>query len=348
MHGGLEALVGRVRAGIAAMDLAAQLGVAPTARAALWLARGGGRRLEELPVAVLDAEEETLEFLRSIGISTVGELLQLPRGGLARRCGVRLLEDLDRAFGSAPEPRSFFSPPPRFAAKLELPAAAAHAEGLLFAARRLLVQLEGLLAARQAGIRRFTLALLHRNAAPTVLEVGCASPARETGRLARLLGERLARLALARPVEAIGIEAGEFEPLHESTAGFFGDARAEAESWAQLVERLQARLGGEAIHGFGVHPDHRPERAWRRADAGSRVPAACDDLGPRPLWLVEPPRRLAEAGFELLAGPERIESGWWDGGDIARDYFVARASGTALLWVFRERGGGWFLHGIFA
>jgi protein ImuB len=62
----------------------------------------------------------------------------------------------------------------------------------------------------------------------------------------------------------------------------------------------------------------------------------------------------------LLAGPERIESGWWDGGEIARDYFIARTGDQALVWVFRERpslqsasgpparGGGWYLHGLFA
>ena len=78
--------------------------------------------------------------------------------------------------------------------------------------------------------------------------------------------------------------------------------------------------------------------------------------GPRPLWLVEPPRALEERGgvpqqngpLVMLAGPERIESGWWDGAEIKRDYFIARSTNTALLWIYREPGGGWYLHGIFA
>ena len=348
LAGGLEPLAARLRADIAAMGLAAQLAVAPTARAALWLARdGGGRTLEDLPLAVLDADAESLEFLRGIGISTLGGLLSLPREGLARRCGRRLLDDLDRALGKAPEPRAFFSPPPRFAAQIELPAEVTHAEGVLFAARRLLVQLEGLLAARQAGVRRFTLALLHRNAAPTAVEVDLPSAAREAGRLGRLLGERLAVLGLARPVEAVRIEARDFEPMHACTGGLSGNARAEAEGWARLVERLRVRLGDEAVYGLAFHPDHRPERAWRRVDADADAPAAPGDLGPRPLWLVEPPRRLGETGFELLAGPERIESGWWDGGDAKRDYFIARFEDSSLAWIYREAGE-WFLHGLFA
>jgi protein ImuB len=66
------------------------------------------------------------------------------------------------------------------------------------------------------------------------------------------------------------------------------------------------------------------------------------------LWLVEPPRRLAEGEFSLLAGPERIESGWWDGAEARRDYFIARTGKASLAWIYREREGGWFLHGYFA
>lgn len=52
----------------------------------------------------------------------------------------------------------------------------------------------------------------------------------------------------------------------------------------------------------------------------------------------------------LLAGPERIESGWWDGGDCARDYYLGTGPQHELLWLFHDRRqpGGWFLHGLFA
>jgi protein ImuB len=59
------------------------------------------------------------------------------------------------------------------------------------------------------------------------------------------------------------------------------------------------------------------------------------------------PRKLEEGQFELLAGPERIESGWWDGDEAGRDYFVARFKNAAVAWIYRETGE-WFLHGLFA
>ena len=51
----------------------------------------------------------------------------------------------------------------------------------------------------------------------------------------------------------------------------------------------------------------------------------------------------------LEQGPERIESGWWDGKGIARDYYIVRRTGGARLWVFQERRTRcWYLHGVFA
>jgi protein ImuB len=55
----------------------------------------------------------------------------------------------------------------------------------------------------------------------------------------------------------------------------------------------------------------------------------------------------------LKDGPERIESGWWDGRDIKRDYFVARTPLGETVWIYRDHrygadDGEWFLHGLFA
>jgi protein ImuB len=286
------------------------------------------------------------EFLKSIGISKIGEVLQLPREGLAKRCGQELIDDLDRALGTLPEPRQFFAPPARFDATLELPGAVTHAEGVLFAARRLLVQLEGLLAARQAGVRRFSLSLFHLRKKTTAIEINLASPAREAERMARLLREKLGAVSLREPVEAIRLEAADFAPLGERSRGMFGDAPAEGEDWARLAERLQVRLGAGSIHGLTTQPDHRPEYAWRRVEPGDWDPREFRQPGPRPLWLLDPPRRLGQADCELLAGPERIECGWWDGDEAKRDYFIARSE-ASLVWVYRESGD-WFMHGLFA
>ena len=72
----------------------------------------------------------------------------------------------------------------------------------------------------------------------------------------------------------------------------------------------------------------------------------------RPLWLFAEPRLLGaeprSAELKLLSGPERIESGWWDDNEIGRDYFIGRDAQGAEVWLYRDRGGQWFMQGVFA
>ena len=354
--GGRWKFLAQLRAGLPRLGFEARIAEAPAARAALWLARGDGSRLETLPVAVTGLAPEALELLESLGIRTIGGLLRLPREGIVRRFGQDLLQQMDQAGGKAPELREFFVPPTRFSARLALPAPVVQAENALFAARRLLLQMEGFLAARHAGVRSFSLRLLHEDLPETEVRVGLAACGRGAEHFARLLRERLGALVLKAPVEAIRLEAAGLEFLPEKTGSLLHDAHAGGEEWLRLVERLQSRLGSDAVHGLRTHPDHRPEHAFRHVALGTGNPEAAEKKneirGPRPLWLLDPPRRLAEGEFALLAGPERIESGWWDGAEAQRDYFIARTGESSLAWIYRQRGAepgrSWFLHGFFA
>jgi protein ImuB len=78
---------------------------------------------------------------------------------------------------------------------------------------------------------------------------------------------------------------------------------------------------------------------------------------PRPVWLLPEPQPLAHLvetqPWVLRDGPERIESGWWDGHDIRRDYYIATTPSGETAWIYRDHrygidDGEWFLHGLFA
>jgi protein ImuB len=71
---------------------------------------------------------------------------------------------------------------------------------------------------------------------------------------------------------------------------------------------------------------------------------------PQPLAVLRGRPRWRGAPLALVAGPERIESGWWDGADVVRDYYRAHAADGSALGVFRTRGRppAWSLHGFFA
>ena len=74
--------------------------------------------------------------------------------------------------------------------------------------------------------------------------------------------------------------------------------------------------------------------------------------------MLSTPEILSEVGgkpqrhgpLQLQGGPERIETGWWEQGQVARDYYRAVDTRGVRLWIFRERQTPhrWFLHGLFA
>jgi protein ImuB len=207
--------------------------------------------------------------------------------------------------------------------------------------------------------------LLHRASAATLCRLQLSAPSAEAAQLRSLLATQLERCLLPQPVRAVELCARTLLPLTLASAELWrpgehgGGAGSEAHA---LIERLRARLGEGAIHGLTLLDDHRPERSWGLAPPPSprrgKAPAP-PGAAParRPLWLLAEPEPLAvragrprrRGALELMGEPERIESGWWDGRDVARDYYTALDRHGVRLWVFRERRAphGWFLHGIF-
>jgi protein ImuB len=99
--------------------------------------------------------------------------------------------------------------------------------------------------------------------------------------------------------------------------------------------------------------------------------------GRRPVWMLPRPVRLETVSIVPVAnrrlspadggpplrfrwngethqvacahGPERIETAWWRGPCVRRDYYVVETHTAGRYWLFRRlRDGAWFLHGVFA
>ena len=367
LFGGFENLSGKVAAGLGELGYTFNLALAPTPTGALLLARSGlelhaadhetlKNYLLRLVLDVLDYDETAIESLGRMGICTLGDCLRLPRDGLARRFGQGLLDEIDRALGRLPDPRESFAAPEEFSSTLELPYPVPDVEPLLFGIKRVICELCGFLASRNAGVMKLVLQLKHEDHPVTKINLGLSVPSRNTQHLLTLLRERFSSVSLPGRVESLTLTAAETAQLAPRNFSLFGDKEGAKENRLALVERLRARLGENAVSGLQLYPDHRPELAWRESEPGTEAIAV--ETPVRPVWLLHKPRMLAATGDSpvldgpliLLSGPERIESGWWDGFDIARDYFIAASSEGAKYWIFRERkdNPSWYLHGIFA
>lgn len=378
LFGGRRALLAQLRAGLAEQALSASLACAPTAHAAWLLARHRdglqvdvadelAASLAPLPLELLEHTGPHLSALASIGVRTLGDLIALPRAGLARRFGPALLDELDRSLGLQSEQLSCFEAPVRFEARLELLADVVDTNALLHAAQRLLIQFVGWLRARQAGATGLVLLGKHAELPGSRFEIRLAEPSRDQARLLGVLRETLATQQLPAPVHTLVLHGTGILPLSPESAALFPMPASARQELGRLIERLQARLGHAQVQRLCLAADHRPEHAQRletldalpgrRAGGTAAPPVAL----PRPLWLLAHPRPIperqgrpwSEGPLSLLAGPERIESGWWDEALVLRDYFIAADDNGRMFWIYRQRLAdpdgrpGWFLHGRF-
>ncbi len=371
LFGGLAKLLSALRGGVRALGLQATLGIAPTPLAARAFARAEARgiavrscaqmadlpaRLADLPLFLLDWPGRTLELLADLGVVRVKDALALPRAGFSQRFGPEALAMLDRLAGRAPDPRLSFVPPARYRARLELPAEAEGVEAILFPLKRLLAEMEGTLRGHGAGVQELDLHLEHGRRSRTHLALAFATPEREAEFILSIAREKLARLQLAAPTVGLRLAAERLLPFAPREGTWLPGREERAVGRARLIERLCARLGHGRVFGIALAEDHRPERGWKNPPAAAS--RTRHGGGARPVWLLNRPQRLVagaagptlQGSLQLLAGPERIETGWWDGEPVSRDYFVAANATGETVWIYRERRdpGAWYLHGVFA
>jgi protein ImuB len=341
--------------------------------------------LDALSVALLESSGPHLEVIRGIGCKTLADLRRLPRGGIARRFGPELPAEMDRAYGDSPDPQKWFKAPEQFQQKMRLMAQIESAELLLIPVQRMIQQMCGWLTSRHAAVCAFSLVLHHEYSLrqphqSTPIYIQLSEQSGDPGHLMLLLRERLERTKLTASVCELTLTADEIAAGMDANLELFPNAQSEATSLNRFIEKLSARLGPQAVMSLKVMPDHRPECSQRfeapvngGMNGGKSVPRqekrreALPSELTRPAWLMETPLELKlqcqqpvyGSPLKLIAGPERIEAGWWDDVLVARDYFIAENDLGQLLWIYcecREHGEpnaaaaknqSWYLQGLF-
>lgn len=371
LFGGIAGLIERIGADFESRGLTAQLAMTPTPQSALWFSRVARKPLvvkprelvttiARLPVSYLLWPPELELRLARFGVLSVGDLLRLPRAGLARRLGYERLAELDYAVGRHREVRrSHRSSQPyvdRVLLDFEI-----ETTGLLSAILEVrFSRLDRYLTKRTLATDRVCIDLHHRDKPATRVVIGLAAPTSDLMHVTKLMHEQLGRLELPAPVIEAWIRVDRVQPQPADSRDLFdrtacSPALANTEPQARLLEQLRSRFGEQGVQQLTLEADYRPECAneVKQASVTHEVGrcALPPGLAPRPLWLLPAPRSLASsnrAASFIVSGPEAIESGWWDGLPVQREYFVARSSRGALAWIFRDRvSSQTFVHGLF-
>jgi protein ImuB len=389
LFGGEPALIADLTSRLARSGITARVAVADTPAAAwAWARLGDGgvlesagsrNKLSALPVEALRLTPATVDSLRRLGLRRIRDIADLPRAPLAARLGAPVLTRLDRMFGLEDEAISPRHEPALWRARLAFADGISRREDLDAATKNLLHELCRALAADGRGARRLELALYRLDGTAQLLEIGTSRPSRDVAHLMRLFAEPLGTVEPGFGIETMILGAIATDPLPAEQIAMADGGRRAIEELAPVVDRLQGRLGRNAVVRLVPVDSHSPERAvtvtsvfqdqdGRSWPAGMVRPvqllAAPEPIEVGPIEVgplaVEPAstpptsfrwrnreHRIAEA-----EGPERIAPEWWrEGSDSAtRDYYWLQDSEGRRYWVYRITGERslWYLHGLFA
>lgn len=333
--------------------------------------------LADLPIEGLRLTRDTEQVLHELGVDIIDRLLALPRDEIAERFEPDLLLRIDQAVGAVPEPYAAYRREPEVKIEQSWEFGISDAESVIYAWERLLPRLLPQLSERGRGVARLLAELIGESGAVCRLVVGLLRPTLDRRHLLGLLRLRLESVRLCEPVTGTRLAVLEDASLAVQQQVLFRELSPPVESaeWASLVERLAGRLGPDHVVRIRSHPDHEPERAWKAAPWIRRTPrrprgretaTLTQPLPPRPTWLLPQPRviqvlaiapqghpqrfydRNHESRVTQSWGPERIETGWWRGPSLRRDYYRVATDTGAQAWLYRElRTRRWYLHGWF-
>lgn len=384
LFGGEENIGRQAVAGLGQQGFQARAAIADTVGAAWALAVAGDEplcivpvgqgcaHLARLPPAALRIDAQVTERLEALGVRTIGDLLMLPRHTLPARFGAQLVQRLQQALGEVHEGVAVHVAAAAPLARRRFESPVADWPVIVAAAEELLAEVLEEVVRGDGALRRLEYVLYSEEVGPRVLRIELARATREARHVLQLLTQRLEQVDLAPGISGLMLVARRTACWRGEQGELFVPREpGDEEALGGLVDRLAARLGQAAVVRPTLLDDHQPECAFRYV---SVVEAGCDPvevegrvsamarpvrLLPRPIpvraiALVPdgPPTWFAYRGREYTAvraeGPERLETAWWRGPDVRRDYFRVTAETGEQFWLFRatvERR--WYLHGLF-
>ena len=389
LFGGERRMARRIVNYYARLGFDARIAIAGTTGAAHALARFGGEEImlcrggdevqaiAPLPPAALRIGPEALSTARRFGIDSIGDLMGMARGPLARRFGRDLLVRIDQAVGRESEPFDPIVPetPPEACLRLVEPIASAEAIEQVLG--DLVAQLVERIEQQGIAARRVALICERVDGAAQLLTIGMARASRDARHLLQLLKMKVEQIEPGFGIEAMRLIALRCEPLPaQQIDGGLGDESPDTDL-PQLIDRIVSRIGARHVFHHSAVESDVPERCVQR------VPPLAETLAwpkewPRPVRLLahpepvqgviaelpdQPPLRFSWRGamhrVMKADGPERIHGEWWKHSAEAhavRDYFQVEDEAGGRFWLFRRGDGfdvrtgdlGWYMHGVFA
>ncbi len=335
-----------------------------------------------VPLARLEIDPELRAALARLGVTTVGQMVRLPGGGILERFGRDAHRLYQLAAGERWDPLVPMAPPEAPDERVLLDDDEADVERLVFVIKAPLDRLLDRLAARGRALTALHLELALKHAVGKIeLRADCIKPASATldGRtLLRLVHLRLSGSAgsagstgvlLSAPVNALRVWADDVPATRAQLALFAAKPRRDLRAADEALARLRAELGDDAVVRAVLRDGHLPEASFGWERLVHVVPAQPDPKLVRPLvrrmfvrsqplppharqgrddgWLLS---GLEHGAVVRICGPYVVSGGWWTharaSGETHREYHFAELRRGDCLWVYYDRNRRrWFWQG---
>ena len=321
-----------------------------------------------VPLARLDVDPKLRDSLARLGVTTLGQMVRLPGGGILERFGREAHRLYQLAAGERWDPLVPVAPPEAPDERVVLDDDEHDIERLVFFLKGAIDRLLDRLAARGRALTALHVELTLRHAVGhTELRADCIKPAAPTldGRaLLRLVHLRLTGMPPAAPVNAARVWADDVHASREQLAMFAAKPSRDLRAADEALARVRAELGDDAVVRAVLREGHLPEASfgWERlahvvqaAPAPRLVRPLVRRLYARPQLLPPQARQVRDDGWLLwglehgavvrILGPYIVSGGWWQH-ELHREYHFAELRRGDCLWVFYDRNRRrWFCQG---
>lgn len=322
----------------------------------------------DVSLELLGVSPRLRDALHRLGITTVGEFVRLPAGGLLKRFGKAAHELHELAQGDRWDPLRPKPPPDPAAERLMFDDPEASSDRLLFAIKRGVDALLDKLARRKSALSVLSIDFaLDRSDPPRRRDIiRPAEPTLDARMLLRLVHLRLEGDPLGAGVNEIELGVEEVPATREQLQLFAQRPRRDMRAANEALAHLRAEFGNGAVMRATVREGHLPEAryAWEpleEARLPSPDPGAAERrslirrIHLRPFMLPPQEHRFRDDGWLLgsmeqgpvtnVIGPYVVSGGWWVS-EVHREYHFAETRRGDCLWVYYDRRRRrWFLQG---
>ncbi len=325
-----------------------------------------------VPLARLDVDAKLRSSLARLGVTSVGQMVRLPGGGILERFGREAHRLYQLAAGERWDPLVPVAPPEAPDERVLLDDDEHDVERLVFVIKAPIDRLLARLATRGRALTALHLELSLKHAVGKIeIRADCIKPAVATldGRsLLRLVHLRLTSMPPVAAVNAVRVWAEDIAATREQLALFAAKPRRDLRAADEALARVRAELGDDAVVRAVLREGHLPEASFGWERLIHVVPARPEQHLVRPLvrrllarprclppqarqvrddgWLIS---GLEQGAVVRIVGPYVVSGGWWSsrGGDeLHREYHFAELRRGDCLWVYYDRSRRrWFWQG---